>query len=130
MDSDDGATCDEIVVLIGLSTQTVTARLNQLTKLRWIKDSGQRRRTRLGGRAKVHVPRPVPERLLAEPARDGREVPSKFYLLGIHDDGSFSPNGPWSSGTARDDQVSNYDFAISVLIDITPQGEMLTRVMR
>ncbi len=131
MDSDDGAICDEVVVLTGLSTQTVTARLNQLTKLRWIRDSGQRRRTRLGGRAKVHIPRPATDRLITEPQRDGREVPSRFYLLGIHDDGSFSPLGPWSTGTARDDQVSNYDFALSVAIDISPQGEMLvTRVTR
>ena len=49
------ATCDEIEVLLGLSHQCISARISELHKDEIIKDSGERRLTRLGRKARVYV---------------------------------------------------------------------------
>ncbi len=54
-----GATDDEIEVWLGLPHQTVNARRRELVLLGRIVDSGDRRQTRQGRRAKVWIPKPL-----------------------------------------------------------------------
>lgn len=50
-----GATDDEIETVLGLSHQSVSARRYDLADAGWIRPSGQTRKTRSGGQAKVWV---------------------------------------------------------------------------
>lgn len=50
-----GATCDEVEVILDLSHQTASATINGLMRVKTIRDSGNRRLTRLGRWAKVWV---------------------------------------------------------------------------
>jgi hypothetical protein len=48
-----GMTCDEIETLLEMRHQTASARVHELQRGKWIKDSGQRRATRSGRKATV-----------------------------------------------------------------------------
>lgn len=50
-----GMTCDEVEATLGLSHQTISARVYELHKKGMIADSGQRRPTRAGRAAKVWI---------------------------------------------------------------------------
>jgi hypothetical protein len=50
-----GATCEELEILLFLPHQTCSARIAELRRLGWLLDSGQRRLTRSGRSARVHV---------------------------------------------------------------------------
>jgi hypothetical protein len=54
-DAPDGATCDEIEVALRMRHQNASARLRELSLGEWIRDSGERRPTRSGRRARVYV---------------------------------------------------------------------------
>jgi predicted transcriptional regulator len=49
------ATCDEIEIRFGLRHQTASARVRELSLMKAIKDSGNRRDTRSGRSARVYV---------------------------------------------------------------------------
>jgi len=53
------ATCDEIEQLLNLSHQCASARISELNKDNLIEDTGERRLTRLGRKARVYTPREV-----------------------------------------------------------------------
>ena len=55
---DYGLTCDEIQVATKMLPQTASARCNDLKQLRIIVDSGRRRPTRTGCKARVYVLHP------------------------------------------------------------------------
>jgi hypothetical protein len=50
----NGATCSEIESLLGLSHQTASARITELQKYNRIFDTGERRLTQLGKKARVY----------------------------------------------------------------------------
>ncbi len=52
---DQGMTCDEAEMLLGMRHQTISARFTELRDGGWIRDSGQRRRTRSLRNAAVWV---------------------------------------------------------------------------
>jgi hypothetical protein len=52
---DNGATCDQCELDLGLSHQTTSARINELRNLALIVDSGKRRKTRSGRNAVVWI---------------------------------------------------------------------------
>jgi predicted transcriptional regulator len=51
----NGATCDEVEVLLGLSHQTASARLNDLERMNRVHRPGETRTTRRGRQAKVYI---------------------------------------------------------------------------
>lgn len=55
IDQIGGATCDEVERLLGLSHQTASARIRELTQLGRLRDSGERRKTRTGRNARVYT---------------------------------------------------------------------------
>tara|TARA_Y100000034_G_C6891619_1_gene410285 strand:+ start:1276 stop:1596 length:321 start_codon:yes stop_codon:yes gene_type:complete len=63
----NGATDDEIEVALDLRHQTASARRRELVQLGFVVDSGVRRPTRSGRKAKVWVTTPPPEREAPEP---------------------------------------------------------------
>jgi len=54
--SGSGLTVDQLEQILGRSHQSVSARVNELRDKHWVKDSGQRRKTRSGRQAIVWVP--------------------------------------------------------------------------
>lgn len=52
---DEGRTCDEVEVWLGMSHQTASARIRDLVKSGKIADSGKRRPTRSGRKAAVYM---------------------------------------------------------------------------
>ena len=57
MNSPLGATCDELEIRLGLSHQTASAAITEMAKSGMIVDSGERRHTRSGRKARVYVRR-------------------------------------------------------------------------
>jgi hypothetical protein len=51
--SDNGATCDEVEIELGLRHQTASARIRELVQAKFLRDSGVRRLTRSGRGAAV-----------------------------------------------------------------------------
>ena len=51
----NGATCDEIEIALGMSHQTASARMRDLSRAKLILDSGAKRKTRTGRNAIVRV---------------------------------------------------------------------------
>jgi hypothetical protein len=52
---ESGVTCHEIELILGLQHQSASARITELVRDGWIKDSGQRRYTRGNRKARVYV---------------------------------------------------------------------------
>ncbi len=67
-----GVTCDEIEEQMAGRHQTISARVRELVQLGFIRDSGVRRKTRSGRKARIYVactdPAPVDERDSFTPA--------------------------------------------------------------
>lgn len=55
-DAEDGATCDEVEVVLGLRHQTASARIRDLVIAKRIFDTGRRRLTRSGRKARIYFP--------------------------------------------------------------------------
>jgi predicted transcriptional regulator len=49
------ATCDEVEAKLGMSHQTASARIRELSLMGFIEDTGTRRKTRSGRSARVYV---------------------------------------------------------------------------
>lgn len=72
----DGATQDEVTAALDIITQTAVARINDLKRRNWIRDSGYRRKTRTGRQAAILVATAPEVRLPASPqtAKERRQA--------------------------------------------------------
>jgi hypothetical protein len=124
-----GATCDEVTVATGIVTQTAVARINGLTRARWIRDSGLRRRTRQRGWAVVHIARAVEDRLEAVPPLP-RERRDGFYYLYRDLAGVLHTLGPWLTAAERNAQMPTVEAGLLLAVDVDRYGTMTCNDIR